>query len=447
MNPTLRAVLGAGIAVGIVVAPFRARIASATAKIANVRLAAVEGGSESASIGVDSAGVVVLFDYTGASRTKMRVIAYNNGGDALVATEPKQYTGDGTARVEISAATLVHGAAEQVEQLADNILSLAELGGDDKKVDGQIIDARLSLERDLISLGRVLVPMDKAALTGDALAALQTIDRLLPQVEDAVTELKAIPLSDVAAMRARLAQLEPIATELSAAGGDLNDLVAALGSFNMGALYADNAPYTFAVKVDEVGNVETTGGSADLVVTAGKGSGNVDAVSTQMPTMTPRISASIGQNNAGAATRAPSGGAAATSAPAGSAAGAAATAAVAADPTALRQAKLANATAQAGPATQPAAPDAASAGAEPALSAPAPDEAQSGGDDAIQAPGAVAQSGSGAGPLPTFTVPAGAGAAGQPGSSAPSGGGPNLLVLGGGVVALIGLALWFRRRV
>lgn len=446
MNRTLRAVAGALIAAVALLAPAWVPVASATAKIANVRLASLDDGAESSAVGTDARGVIVLFDYTGASKTKMRVIAYNNGGDALVTTDVKPYTGDGTARVEIAATTLVHGAAEQIELLVDNLLSTAELGGDDKKVDGQIIDARLSLERDLISLGRVLVPMDKAGLTGEALAALQAIDRLLPQVEAAITELKAIPLTDVAAMRARLAQLEPVTAELAAAGGDLNDLVADLDGFTMAALYADNAPYTFAVKVDEVGSVETTGGSVDLIVLAGKGAGAADAASTPAATMTPRIAASLGQNNAGAATRAPASQGAATTAPQRNAASAGATAAVAADPTALYQAKLANATAQVALASAPAADAAAGT---PAAAAPAEGLPVPAGDAAAEAPAPVDAAGqplgAGAAPLPTFTVAAGA-AGGSAGTDPSGGRGPNLLVLGGGVVALIGLALWFRRR-
>lgn len=452
MYPMRRMLAGAGLAAALLLTPLWAQSAQAITKVSNVRISTTEAGGdavESGNVPTDATSAWALFDYTDANKTRIKVDVFDNSGEPLLDLEAERYSGAGTARVELTANDLVHGAAGLVELYCDDILELAEMGADTRRVDGEIVNARTSLERDLRSLGRVLVPMDRAGLTGAALGAKQTIDRLYPEVQDAVSDILGIAVTDVTATRARLEQLAPVATELATAAGELDEEVGKLTSFTMAALYAESAPYTVSVTVDELGMASTAAGSADLVViqTSNKSPNNAAAEVTAAPSATPRLPATFtgGGGGSGAGTRqntpVPTTAVSADTTQTGRStaaveAGKPVVATQSAQMAALVESKAATAVALGLPTPQ--------VGAGAAVPPGASDPQHAGGAQPPAGGSAAGSEASGSVPLPTFTVPAGN--APSSGSTPAGGGGPNLIVLGAGIAVLVGLALWFRRR-
>lgn|GEM_PF-5405532 len=453
MYPMRRMLAGAGLAAALLLTPLWAPSAQAITKVSNVRISTTEAGGdavESGNVSTDATSAWALFDYTDANKTRIKVDVFDNSGEPLLDLEAERYSGAGTARVELTATDLVHGAAGLVELYCDDIRELAEMGADTRRVDGEIVNARTSLERDLRSLGRVLVPMDRAGLTGPALAAKQTIDRLYPEVQEAVGDILGIGVTDVAATRARLEQLAPAANELATAAGELEEEVGKLTSFTMAALYADNAPYTVSVTVDELGMASTAAGSADMVViqATNKSPNNAAAEVTAAPSATPRLPATFtggGGGGSGAATRqntpVPTTALSADTTQAGRSTAAVeggkpVVATQSAQVSALIESKAATSVALGLPPPQ----DGADAAAPPG----AIDPSNAGGAQPLAGGPAAGNEASGSVPLPTFTVPAGNATSG--GSTPAGGDGPNLVVLGLGIAVLVGLALWFRRR-
>ncbi len=452
MYPMRRMLAGAGLAAALLLTPLWAQSAQAITKVSNVRISTTEAGGdavESGNVPTDATSAWALFDYTDANKTRIKVDVFDNSGEPLLDLEAERYSGAGTARVELRATDLVHGAAGLVELYCDDILELAEMGADTRRVDGEIVNARTSLERDLRSLGRVLVPMDRAGLTGAALGAKQTIDRLYPKVQEAVSDILGIAVTDVTATRARLEQLAPVAIELATAAGELDEEVGKLTSFTMAALYAESAPYTVSVTVDELGMASTAAGSADLVViqASNKSPNNAAAEVTAAPSATPRLPATFtgGGGGSGAGTRqntpVPATAVSADTTQAGRSTAAVevgkpVVATQSAQMAALVESKAATSVALGLPTPQ----DGAGAAVPPGAS----DPQNAGGAQPLAGGSAAGNEASGSVPLPTFTVPAGN--ATSSGSTPAGGGGPNLIVLGAGIAVLVGLALWFRRR-
>lgn len=467
--PTRRILVGACLAVAALAAPWWAGEARALTKINHVRVAPsdADAGTASPVVPSEAKSAWVLFDYTDANtRAKISIVVVNDGGDPLFTTLAPKYTGSGTGKIEITAADLVHGAADRVEALCEHIQSMAELGDNASATDGQILDTRLSIESDMRSLSRIMMPMDRAELTGDALAAKTSIDRLYPQVQAALEALDAIAITDVAAMRDRLRLLAPVAVDLADAGVALSGAVADSDDYTMGALRPDGLPYTVSIKVDEIGMGPATAGSTDLIITPLGKSDSISGVSGSSPaTSTPRMPSEYQSNEPGSAARqntaTPASARTITNPQGGTDGKSAAGTPNVEDPkAALRLAagsgtgippaaatlRAAATTDSAGNGGSADAESSSGAGASVADGQGTPSAAQSGVADAPSSGDGNASVGSpGSNPLPTFTVPAGGGTGADP-APRPGGRGPNLLVLAGGVVALIGLALWFRRR-
>ncbi|RIL12774.1 hypothetical protein DCC79_00190 [bacterium] len=415
--------------------------AQALAKVDQVRASLTEGASDAfpfpvggtASIPSGSEKLYVTFDYTAAARDDIGVEMKSGG--LLVFRSTKRYTGSGTATVEVTGLAVFQELTDQIADYAD-------------ACQDNIDNARKSGNREYVqntiglvnSIRTALQIVDRAGLGGDFKTSRDSLDAALGKLEDLSNDLPGGANTD--AIKALAAQMEPYVAQASEAAISLDKAGQSATAVALPDTGTDRgAAWTINV---------TVGGSpaysGELWITSqavAQPSATVASGATAVPGQATRTSAPAA-GNAPTATPAPG-----------------ATAAGGRNPSS-DQGRTASsgsaATSAAGRATAPAGgagtgfatldqPSAPAAAIEPTV--PSVSDAPTGGDEpaasTLEAPAPVA----------TWTLPAGAAAAGDTRPAAPTdedtpvapgGAGPSLAVLGLGVMALMAIGLWLRRR-
>lgn len=414
--------------------------AQALAKIDQVRASLTEGAPDAfpfpvggtASIPAGSEKLYVTFDYTAAARDDIGVEMKSGG--LLVFKSTKRYTGSGTATVEVTGLAVFQELADQMADYADACLD-------------NIDNARKSGNREYVqnTIGHVLAMrtalqiVDRTGLSGDFKSSRDSLDAALTKLEDLSDGLPGGANTD--AIKALAAQMEPYVTQASEAATSLDKFGQSATAVALPDTGTDrSAAWTINV---------TVGGapaySGELWITSqavAQPSATVASGATSAPGQATRTSVPA---SGGASTAAPAAGATATSGRGttggqGSTAGSGGSAASARPTTAALGAGTSFATVD-----QPVV-----AGATAVVEPPSPPEAETAveGDEPAVVQDAPA-------PVATWTLPAESAAAGGTAAvapagddapAAPGGSGPSLAVLGLGVMALVAIGLWLRRR-
>lgn len=414
--------------------------AQALAKIDQVRASLTEGASDAfpfpvggtASIPAGSEKLYVTFDYTAAARDDIGVEMKSGG--LLVFKSTKRYTGSGTATVEVTGLAVFQELADQMADYADACLD-------------NIDNARKSGNREYVqnTIGLVnamrtaLQIVDRTGLSGDFKSSRDSLDAALSKLVDLSDDLPGGANTD--AIKALAAQMEPYVTQASEAATSLDKFGQSATAVALPDTGTDRgAAWTINV---------TVGGSpaysGELWITSqavAQPSATVASGATSAPGQATRTSVPA---SGGASTAAPAAGATATGGRGttggqGSTAGSGGSSAPARPTTAALGAGTSFATVD-----QPAV-----AGATAVVEPTSPPEAETAveGDEPAVAQDAPA-------PVATWTLPAESAAAGGAAAvapagddapAAPGGSGPSLAVLGLGVMALVAIGLWLRRR-
>lgn len=450
------------LAAGLALLPALAATALAAPEIADVRVSQDAEGSDAARRYVAPVGterLYVLFDYLGAADDTIAIHVVGSGLTLFEAED--SYDGEGTASVEITGAQMYKSLAETAE--VDNEAMRSDIEAATNQANPSIqrvnnaMDTVAKMSRELESIAYYFELLDPdAALEG----ALSEIDFGVAELDEYYGDVREVPADDTAQRAALLGDMLPTIDSLDGAIQTLVDLSDGLSAAPLPETGPD-AEIDVTIRVSTGLSSSTTAGSGSFLI-SDDGSDlpeDPDDDANELPggaTRTPRGSGITERTPVpGVKPASASGADADEDEDAGDddAEGAASDDATASDADAA--ASSANTLTSPGDAAEAAGADAADAVAM----ADTEEQDAPSSDDAEAARDAAARSSQGgeagaAEPAATWTVQAvsAADVPAEPGgtsSEAPlvdQGTGPNLAILGFGVLALIGLAIWYRRR-
>jgi len=425
-------------------------VALAQAKIERIRVSLTNRAEDALPEGRDiivPAGterIYIVVDYSGAARNLIRVVVRTSGA-VLVLKVDKLYSGSGTAIVEMTGAAAYRTLTGELYREADNAITNA------LKAQNESLGALGYLEQaeqTVPNLRGALSFVERVELPAGLIPERDSLRVAVEAMEDLVETRHREGAVDESRVRQLGKQMEDQAKIAKDVAKKLQDHGATLTSMAIPELGAErHAAYSISVSVDG-----STSNSGEFWVTRGDvpsasatpQSGATSASGGSGPTATARATggaAATASATAASSRSRPR----ATTAPSGS--GGAATAPSGADSSPTRRptpatgasARMTAGAAAQGGATPISAGDTAGDGD---ASPPGTDEADYGAEQV--APEVV----------PTWTVPSDAASApddaGGPATDADgspdAGSGPNLAVLGIGVMALMAVAVWLRRR-
>ena len=425
---------------------------NALAKVGNLR---IEGGGvvEDGEIFIVPPGsqkVTVAFDYTGASRSTIGIRVEGVGGLRLFESRSR-YSGDSSATVDVRGVDIFEYLAEKVEDTSRDVVSVVrEIVNATSISSGEVFEHLTSIENLTGTVSGQLDVIESLALKGEAATAAQDMRSALEEIELDLEDAKELEVSDVEGRIAKAELMSGPADSLYAAAAKVAEAVEDVKS---AALPESDGTwsYTVSARLTEGTNVQDAiADSIEFEVATAGTSGS--ATATDSPSDPTAEATERSGGEAGGisprSSRTPEAAGTATvvtSGENGSEAPGSATAT--------------RATPGRGNATKPTSDQDedsdASDAAEPAGATDSPAESSDSGNESGQGEqndqDGGSDDGDSASPLPTWTVPAGdasgGSAADQDSTVSPdSEGGLNLGILFLGILALIAIAYWLRRR-
>ena len=377
---------------------------------------------ETASFPASTQRLNVFFDYRGAARQRIGIEVSAPGG--LTVYESSQtYSGEGTARIEVGGVDMFRTLADELVGYAESTETSAKDLGSGRGSYGVYLS---TLEYGARLLRDTLGLIDTWDLPSAASSDLEDLQSAVDEIDDLVAQAKKLEQDDKAGREAVAALIGDEAGLAATAAGALQAFSDDVGDLAIPETEADRGT-AYLVQVSVQGSPAM---SMEFWVTD---AALPEATATEPPPPTRTAEEQATPDRAtvaaGRATRS------AGAATADTSVDLAARTDVESNPTAAARA------------TDVALRLASEAKAEQTQIAEAP------ADEALGQPGMAPTTLAGDAPgspdaLPTWTPVAGGASAGATDEAAPDGGGgPNLAVLGLGILALAAIALWLRRRV
>lgn len=421
--------------------------ASALAKVGNLQ---VDGedvvlDGEVYIVPPGSQEVTVTFDYTGASRSTIAVRIEGVGGLRLYETS-ERYTGDGAAEVVVRADELYAYVAEAVESTSRELVSVVrDISSASSVSSGEVYEALTAIANLLGRVSSQLDILESAQLEGEAAGAATDMRAAIDEIELYLDEATALEVDDIDGRKAQATLMSGPADEMRIASATV---AGAVESIDAAAFPESDGEWRYIVSARLTEGINVQDAIADSV--------EFEVVEPGAPS---RISRSGEPTSAATARTGGAGG--------GTGRGTSTPAPEDEDDDALSGDDDAGGDADQGSGTQ--------GQSTPASGSGAAEDEESDADDAAATAEAIAlaeimsaeeeqagdrtltSSGDEAGALPTWTVPAGRSRS-APGSGAETDadadaaaapdpdGGLNLGILFVGILALIAIAFWMRRR-